>query len=143
MSFGEIGGPIGCLGVAMLLAATGPRARVAGLVLVGLGASLLGAEVTNAQPTAVALGVFAVVLASVPVALLLRRWPWILAFAVLPAVPARIPLDLGASHSQLELPLYLLAGAAGFQIALDIHKGDRRSRELGPLALPLAAFRSG
>src|SRR5215467_14499500 len=114
MSFGDFGGPIGCLGVAMLLAAPGPRARVAGLVLVGLGASLLGAEVAPAaHRTAVALGVAAIVLASVPVALLLRRWPWILAFAVLPAVPARLPLDLGGTHSQLELPLYLLGCAAG------------------------------
>jgi hypothetical protein len=141
MSFGEIGGMAGCLGVAMLLAATNQRARLAGLVLVGLGASLLGAEVApDAHRTAVALGVFAVVICSVPVALLLRRWPWILAFAVLPAVPARLPLDLGGAHSQLELPLYLLAGAAGVQIALEIVKGDTRSRELGPLAVPLAAF---
>jgi hypothetical protein len=141
MSFGTIGGPLGCLGVAMLLAATSPRARLAGLVLVGAGASLLGAEVApSAQKTAVALGVAGVFVASVPVALLLRRWPWILAFAVLPALPARLPLDLSGAHSQLELPLYLLAGAAGVQIALDIVKGDRRSRELGPVALPLAAF---
>jgi hypothetical protein len=141
MSFGELGGPVGCLGVAMLLAAASPRARVTGLVLVGLGASLLGAEVApDAHRTAVALGVAAVVGVSAPVALLLRRWPWILAFAVLPAVPARVPLDLGGTHAQLELPLYLLAGAAGFQIALETLKGDRRARELGPLAVPLAAF---
>jgi hypothetical protein len=141
MSFGTIGGPLGCLGVAMLLAATSPRARLAGLVLVAPGASTLGAEVAPAaHRTAVALGVLGVFVASVPVALLLRRWPWILAFAVLPAVPARLPLDLGGAHSQLELPLYLLAGAAGVQIAIDIVKGDRRSRELGRVALPLAAF---
>jgi O-antigen ligase len=141
MTFGTLGGPLGCLGVAMLLAASSPRARLAGLVLVGTGASLLGAEVAaNAHRTAVALGVAAVVLVSAPCALLLRRWPWILAFAVLPAVPARLPLDLGGTHSQLELPLYLLAGAAGFQIAFEIVRGDRRSRELGPIALPLAAF---
>jgi O-antigen ligase len=125
----------------MLLAATAPRARIAGLLLVGLGASLLGAEVAPAaHRTAVALGVASVFLASVPVALLLRRWPWILAFAVLPAVPARVPLELGGAHSQLQLPLYLLAGGAGVQIVLETWKGDRRSRELGPVAVPLAAF---
>src|SRR5580765_2651653 len=104
MSFGTAGGLLGCLGVAMLLAATTARARLAGLVLVGVGASLLGAEVgPAAHRVAMALGVAAVVLLSVPVALLLCRWPWVLAFAVLPAVPARVPLDLGGTHSQLEL----------------------------------------
>jgi len=129
MSFGTVGGPLGCLGVAMLLAATTPRPRLAGLVMIGAGASLLGAEVASpAHRTALALGITGVVLLSAPFALLLRRWPWILAFAVLPAVPARLPLDLGGTHSQLELPLYLLAGAAGMQIALETVKGDRRSR---------------
>jgi len=141
MTFGTVGGPVGCLGLALLLVATSSRARIAGLVLVGLGASLLGAEVAPAaHRTAVALGVASVVLLSVPVALVLRRWPWALAFAVLPAVPARLPLDVGGTHSQLELPLYLLACAAGVQIVLETLNGDRRSRELGPLALPLAAF---
>jgi len=141
MSFGTVGGPLGCLGVAMLLAATTPRPRLAGLVMIGAGASLLGAEVASpAHRTALALGITGVVLLSAPFALLLRRWPWLLAFAVLPAVPARLPLDLGGTHSQLELPLYLLAGAAGMQIALETVKGDRRSRELGRVALPLAAF---
>src|SRR5262249_2767755 len=125
MTFGTVGGPLGCLGVAMLLAATRPPARLAGLLLVGVGASLLGAEVApSAHRGAVAFGVAGVVLLSVPVAVLLRRWPWMLVFAVLPAVPARLPLDLGGTHSQLELPLYLLAGAAGVQIALETLRGD-------------------
>jgi hypothetical protein len=125
----------------MLLAGTTARVRLAGLVLVGTGASLLGAAVApDAHRTAVALAVAALVLASVPVALALRRWPWVLAFAILPAVPARVPLALGGTHSQLELPLYLLASAAGVQIALEIVRGDRHTRELGPLSLPLAAI---
>ena len=141
MSFGLIGGPAGCLGVAMLLAGLTPRVRIAGLVLVGVGSAVLGAEIApGAHEGAVALAVAAVVLAAIPVAFLLRRWPWILAFAVLPALPARVPLAVGGTHSQLELPLYLLAAAAGFQIAIDTIKGDRRSRELGPMSVPLAAF---
>jgi hypothetical protein len=125
----------------MLLIGGTPRTRLAGLVLVAAGCSLLGAEVApDAHRTALALAVFGVVTLAVPVATLLRRWPWLLAFAVLPAVPARMPLHLGGTDSQLQLPLYLLAAAAGMQIALETRAGDRRSRELGPIAVPLAAF---
>jgi putative inorganic carbon (hco3(-)) transporter len=125
----------------MLLAGLTPRVRISGLVLVGVGSATLGAQIApGAHQTMVALAVTGVVLAAIPVAFLLRRWPWILAFAVLPALPARVPLAVGGTHSQLELPLYLLAAAAGFQIVIDTIKGDRRSRELGPMAIPLAAF---
>jgi hypothetical protein len=141
MSPGLIGGPLGCLGVAMLLAGAGPRMRVTGLVFVGAGCAILGAEIAPApHRTAVALGVAAAVLASVPVGFLLRRRPWILAFAILPCVPARIPFTLAGSQSQLELPLYILASAAGVQIVLETLAGDRRKRELGPIAFPLAGF---
>lgn len=141
MSFGLVGGPLGCLGVALLLTAHGPRLRIAGLGLVGAGAALLGAEIApDAHRTAIALGVAGAVLAGVPVGILLHRRPWLLPFAVLPSVPARLPLTVGGTHSQLELPLYVLAVAAGVQIVLEIRAGDRRSRELGAISFPLAAF---
>ncbi len=125
----------------MLLVGLTPRVRIAGLALVGIGCAVLGAEIAPAaHQAAVALAVTGVALAAIPVAFLLRRWPWILAFAVLPSLPARLPLAVGGTHSQLELPLYLLAAAAGFQIVIDTIKGDRRSRELGPMSIPLAAF---
>lgn len=141
MIAGLVGGPLGCLGVAMLLVGLGPRVRVVGLVLVGAGAALLGAEIApDVHRTAIALTITAVFFAAFPVALLLRRQPWLLAFAVLPCVPVRVPVAIDGTHSQLELPLYLLAVAAGIQIVLETRKGDRRTRELGPVALPLAAF---
>jgi putative inorganic carbon (hco3(-)) transporter len=142
MSPGLIGGPLGCLGVAMLLTGRTARIRVSGLVLVGAGASLLGVEVApTRQGTLLALGVTAgLAVVGLPVGMLLKRRPWLLAFAVLPSVPARLPLDLGGTHIQLELPLYILAAAAGFQIVLETRAGDRRFRELGPIAYPLAAF---
>ena len=141
MIFGLLGGPLGCLGVAMLLVGRGPRVRAAALLLVGAGAALLGAEVApDAHRTAVALGVGGAFLAAIPVGLVLRRRPWLLAFAVLPCVPIRVPLTIAGTHSQLELPLYVLAAAAGVQMMLETIAGDRRSRELGPIALPLAAL---
>jgi O-Antigen ligase len=141
MIAGLVGGPLGCLGVAMLLVARGPRARVASLVFVGAGAALLGAEIApSAHRTAVALAVSAAVLAGVPVGLVLRRRPWLLALSILPCLPVRVPLALAGAHSQLELPLYVLAVGAGVQMVLETAAGDRRSRELGPIAGPLAAF---
>ena len=141
MSPGLLGGPLGCFGVALLLAAPGPRLRIFGLVIVGAGAALLGAQIAPAaQRTAIALGVAGAVLVSVPVGMLLKRRPWILAFAILPSLPARLPLSLAGTQSQLELPLYLLACAAGVQIVLETIDGDRRSRELGPISVPLAGF---
>ena len=138
---GLIGGPVGCLGVALLLAATTPRARVAGLALIGAGAALLGAEVAPTHhSTAVAFATLVSVLAGIPVGYALKRWPWALAFLVLPMVPARIAFTVDGTHPQLELPLYILAVGAGVQIVLEIRAGDRRTRELGPIALPLAAF---
>lgn len=141
MSFGLVGGPLGCLGVALLLAGSSPRLRVSGLVLIAAGCSLLGAQIApDAHRTAVALATLGAVAAGVPVAFVLRRWPWLLPFGVLASVPARIPLHLTAAGSQLELPLYILAVGAGAQIVLETRAGDRRSRELGPVAFPLAAF---
>ena len=141
MSPGLLGGPLGCFGIALLLAAHGPRLRISGLMMVGAGGALLGAQVAPAaHRTAIALGVAGAVLVSVPVGMLLKRRPWILAFAILPSLPARLPLSMAGTHSQLELPLYVLACAAGVQIVLETIDGDRRSRELGPIAIPLAGF---
>ncbi len=141
MAYGLIGGPLGCLGVALLLAVRDPRLRVAGLVFVGAGAALLGAEIApDTHRTAVALAVAAAVIAGVPVGALLRWRPWLLAFAVLPSIPARLPFAVGGTHSQLELPLYVLAVGTGVQIVLETRAGDRRFRELGPVSLPLAGF---
>jgi hypothetical protein len=141
MSLGLVGGPLGCLGVAVLLVGRTPRIRIAGLLLVAAGSALLGAEIApDAHRIAVALAPFGSVAAGVPVAFVLRRWTWLLPILVLPSIPARIPLHLAGTRSQLELPLYLLAVAAGVQIVLETRDGDRRSRELGPVALPLAGF---
>src|SRR4051794_20842114 len=114
MSFGLVGGPLGCLGVALLLVGTTPRIRVAGLVAIAAGCALLGAQIAPAaHRTAVALATFGIVAAGVPVALVLRRWPWLLAFAVLPAVPARLPIHLAGTGPHPGLPLYLPAAGAG------------------------------
>ena len=63
-----------------------------------------------------------------------------LPFAALVCVPARIPIRVGSSDANLLVPLYGVVAAAALVLAYDLVRGDRRARELGPLALPLAAF---
>ena len=74
-------------------------------------------------------------------AVVLGRWPWTLAFAILACVPVRIPIQLGSEEANLLVPLYGVAAAAALALAWELVRGDNRpARELGPVALPLAAF---
>jgi O-antigen ligase len=79
------------------------------------------------------------VLAAAAAALLLR-WPWALAFATIACLPVRIPVDVGSEDANLLLPLYLVIGALALALGWQVWRGDPRVRELGPLALPLAAL---
>jgi putative inorganic carbon (HCO3(-)) transporter len=135
------GGALGCLGLAFLLAARPRGVRLGGLGLVALGACLLGAPLVPRGHVAYVVAACVVgVLIAGGLGLVLRRWPWALAFGTLALIPARVPVHVGGAHSKLLLPLYLLAGAAAVQLAIDLLQGDERSRELGPLSAPLAAF---
>ncbi len=115
--------------------------RLAGLAVALAGAALafvpifpdLGAGLIAA---AAAGGLIAVAAA----ALALRRWPWLLPTCALACVPVRLPIDLGGQDYNLLVPLYLVIGAATLVLAYELLHGDERSRELGPIAWPLAAF---
>ena len=137
----HIGGPLGCLGLALLLVA---RAR--GLRLLGLGAWAVGALllalflVPSGHQAVLAAAAVAGLAAAAAGAVALRRWPWALAFLTLLLIPARIPISVGSTDAMLLLPLYLVVAMAAIGLARELWRGDGRSRELGPLALPLAAF---
>jgi putative inorganic carbon (hco3(-)) transporter len=136
-----VGGPLACLGLAFVLAGRGRGLRLGGLGLVALGVLLLGIAVVPHRH--VAFLVAAVVVAALTVGglgLLFLRLPWLLAFATLALIPVRISVHVGGSSSKLLLPLYLVAGGAAVQIGVQTLQGDERSRELGPLATPLAAL---
>jgi O-antigen ligase len=136
-----VGGPLACLGLALLFAARGRDARLGGLALAFVGGVLLCAALAPAhRPLVVAGGAVVAAALACGVALLLGRWPWALAFTALACVPVRIPLHLGGSSHKLLVPLYVVAGGAFVRIVFDTLRGDTRSRELGPLSLPLAAF---
>ncbi len=135
------GGPLGCVGLAALLAGRGRLLRASGLLAWAAGALLLAVYLAPSGHTAVYV---AAGLVGAGVALAgawtLRRWPWALAGATLLLVPARVPITVGSTEAQLLVPLYVVVGAAAVWLASDFARGDVRSRELGVVTLPLAAF---
>lgn len=137
----RVGGPVGCAGLALLLAAGGRRARIAGLAAWALGGLLLALDLAPEGHRARLAAAAAVgALLTVGVAAALRRWPWALGFAALAAAPVRIPVSVGATQAKLLLPLYVVVAGAAAALLWELLRGDGRARELGPLARPLAAF---
>jgi hypothetical protein len=115
--------------------------RIAGLAAATLGAVLLLAYLapTGHRPLLAAAGVVGL-LAACGGAWLFLRWPWLVPLTALACVPARIPVKLGSESANLLVPLYAVVVAAGLAFAWRLLRGDDRTRELGPLAWPLAAF---
>ncbi len=137
----RVGGPIACLGLSLLLVAPRRDLRLAGLAGWALGAAALAAYLAPDGRTGLLLGALAVggVLAVAGAAVLLR-WPWVLALATLACVPIRIPVEVGGEEANLLLPLYGVVGSLALGLAWQLARGEERSRELGPVALPLAAL---
>jgi putative inorganic carbon (HCO3(-)) transporter len=137
----QIAGLVGAAGLVVLLLAAGRWARLAGVVawaasLVVFGLYLLP-DVSRVRLSGAA-GVGLVV--AVACAWALRRWPYLLAFATLASIPLRLPVDIGADEVNLLLPLYAVIGGLALSLGWALVRGDERARELGPVALPLAAF---
>jgi putative inorganic carbon (hco3(-)) transporter len=137
----RVGGPVAAAGLALLLLAPRRELRLAGLAAWALGCAVLAYYLAphGHRPLLVA----AVAAAAVPAAgaaALLLRWPWLLALAALACVPARIPVTVGSTEANLLVPMYGVVAAAALALAWQLARGDERARELGPLALPLAAF---
>ena len=137
----QVAGFIGAVGLAVLLLAPGRWARLAGLVAWGAGLGVLGLyllpDLSRAKLGAAA---GAGVLVSIAFAWALHRWPYLLAFATLACIPLRLPVDIGSDEVNLLLPLYAVIGGLALSLGWALVRGDDRARELGPLALPLAAF---
>jgi O-antigen ligase len=135
------GGAIGCVGLALLLLATRRDLRLAGLGAWGLGAVLLASYLApdSHRPLLAAAGVVGLLLAAAGAAILLRL-PWLLPVAALVCVPARIPVTVSSEKANLLIPLYAVVAAAALALGYQLLRGDDRTRELGPLAWPLAGF---
>jgi len=125
----------------VLLLAPRRDLRLAGLVAWGLGLAALAGYLAPSGhlPLLAAAGVGGVVAAAVGAAIL-HRWPYVLAFATLACVPARIPVTIGVTEANLLVPLYLVVGALALALAWELVRGDPRTRELGVLAWPAAAL---
>jgi len=137
----RLAGPVGAAGLVVLMLATARWQRLAGLAVWVAAAAVLAVYLAPKGHAAL-LGAAAVAGLAVAAigAYLLRRWPWLLALATLACVPARIPVTIGSTQANLLVPLYGVVAAAALALAWDFVRGDERSRELGPVALPLAAF---
>lgn len=137
----QVSGIGGSAGLALLLLAPRRELRLAGLLawgagLVGLALFLLPDVERTKLGAAAAAGLVLAVIG----AWALLRWPYLLAFATLACVPARLPVDIGTERANLLLPLYAVVGALALALGWRLARGDTRARELGPLALPLAAL---
>jgi O-antigen ligase len=139
----ELLGRLGALaaggGLAVLVLARPPLARLGGLGLLAAGmAALVPLLVPDGQGRVVAAGAPVLLAAGGAIAFLLHRWPWALAFLALAAVPARVPVDVGDESASLLLPLYVVLGGAAAELAWRLWRGEEGARELGRASWPLA-----
>jgi hypothetical protein len=137
----QIASVVGGAGLAVLLLAPGRNARLAGLLVWGAGLGVLAIyllpDLSRARLVAAA-GVGLAI--AVGLAVLLRHRPYALAFATLACVPLRLPVDIGSDEVNLLLPLYAVVAGLALSMLWTFVRGDDRERELGPVALPVAAF---
>jgi O-antigen ligase len=135
----QVAGAVGAAGLALLLVATRRDLRVAGLAAWALGCAMLTVYLAPVGHHRLLAGaaVFGLIGAGVGAWIVLRV-PWTLALAVLACVPARIPVHVGSTQANLLLPLYAVVVVAAIALAWELYGDDTRSRELGPLAWPLA-----
>jgi hypothetical protein len=136
----QVGGPLACVGLAVLLVARARWERLAGLGVAVVGTALLGLGLAPDAPATLTIGVAAVLAAAGGVAIAFRLVPWLLPLAALACIPARIGVHVDGSGSKLLLPLYVVIIGAALIIGWELVRGDRRARELGLAAWPLAAY---
>ncbi len=135
----RMGGVVGALGLAVLVLAVRREMRIAGLVGWGVGMALLAAYLApEGHHRILAAGAVLGAVAAGVLAWLFVRFPWLIAVATLACVPARIPVRVGDTEANLLLPLYAVVVAAALALAWELYGEEPRSRELGPLAWPVA-----
>jgi hypothetical protein len=134
-------GAIGGLSLALLLVAPRRDLRLGGLAGWALGCGLLAIYLAphGHHRVLAAAAVIGLICAGIGTWAVVRV-PWLLAVVTLACVPARIPVHVGSTQANLLLPLYAVVAVAALALAWELYGDDDRSRELGPLAWPVAAF---
>ena len=143
--FAELAAVVGALGAAAVLLARSRLPLLAGFALLAVAeVALVAARVPREDldrlttpQAAVALVAAALMVAAGAVVFV--RWPEIVPVALLVAAPFRLPVDLGAQHAFLLLPLYGALAAAGLALVVRAARGDVAALPLA-LAAPVAAF---
>jgi len=136
----KIGGLVACVGLAALLAGVRREHRLAGLVAIAAGFVAMAVYLLPEASLALLVGgVVAGGLVAAAGTWVLLRQPYLLAFATLACIPIRVPVDVGSEKVNLLVPLYGVIAALWLALASQLVRGDSRTRELGPIALPLAA----
>lgn len=110
----RIGGPVACIGLAVLLTARGRGNRIAGLAYAAVGTLLIVISVAPAKAGELAAVSGAALVVAPLLALLFRLEPWLVAFGTL----AFVPLRLGLFGHQLLVPLYAIALGSAALLAL-------------------------
>ncbi len=135
----QIGGALAATGLAVLILRPSRVERIGGVAAWALGLALfVPLLVPEGQEWRLALGAALALVVALGLALLFRRWPWLVALVALAAAPARIPVTVGDTTANLLLPLYVVVAAAVAVLGWSLLRDPERSRELGPLAWPLA-----
>ena len=137
----RVGGPLACAGLALLIAGTRRELRLGGFAAWVVGCGFLAAYVAPGGHTKVYAAAAVVgALGAVGIASIFRRWPWLIAVSALACAPARIPVHVGSTDSNLLLPLYAVVVGAALLLGWELARGDQRTRELGQLTWPAAAL---
>jgi O-antigen ligase len=136
----QVGGPVACVGLALLIVLQQRRERIAALAVAAVGTSVLGVAVAPDRPLVVAGGVCAALGLGVGLAGLFRAVPWLYPLLALACVPVRIGVHVGGASSKLLLPLYVVVLGATILFGWQLVEGDTRARELRLASWPLAAF---
>jgi putative inorganic carbon (hco3(-)) transporter len=132
---------VAALAVAGVVALPERRLRLAALAIALIaGAALLVTLRPEGDDAVLAAGGAAGLVVALVLAAGALRYPWLIAMAALACAPARVPVDVGGDEANLLLPLYVVVAAGTLAFAWELLRGDERSRELGPLTLPLALF---
>jgi len=137
----QVAGVVGAVGLVLLIVAQRRDLRVAGLAAWALGCAGLTVYLApHGHHRLLAAAAVVGALAALAGTYVVLRLPWLLALGTLACVPARIPVHVGGTKANLLLPLYGVVAVAALSLAWQLYEDGGEGRELGPLALPVAAF---